>query len=190
MVRSCQTSSRTAESPSSLMKISRSMSGKRDRQQVKHLLGVMPLQQTLLVPLVAKDQSCKSYTHNTEMVFHSQTSHQKFSCSQKLETEPSSRSSSTGTGSTITMLLYLLAIKSGAEAVLVLHKMLPQEMQVQLEANQKLDLLHCKVEWVVLKEQILEAQEDSKIKNQDHQVRDEIACEFELSHKQQIIYFV
>ena len=52
-------------------------------------------------------------------------------------------------------------------------------MQVQLEANQELELLPCKEEWVVLKEQILEAQEDSKIKNQDHQVRDENAIKGE-----------
>ena len=55
--------------------------------------------------------------------------------------------------------------------------MLLQRTQVQLEANQKLDLLPCKVEWVVLKEQTLEVQEDNKIKNQVHQVRDEMDIE-------------
>ena len=177
-MRSCQTSSRTARNPLSQMKTSRSMFGKRDRQQVKHSHGVMPLLQMLLVLHVAKDRSCRSSTHVTKMVFPSQTFHQKFSCSQKLETEPSYRSSSTGTGSTITMQLSPLAIKSGVEVV---QEMPPQRMQVQLEANQKLELLPCKGEWVVLKELILEVQEDSKIRNQDHQVRDENAIKGEAS---------
>ena len=85
------------------------------------------------------------------------------------------------------MQLSPLAIKSGAEVV---QEMPLQRMQVQLEANQELDLLPCKEEWVVLKEQILEAQEDSKIKNQDHQVRDENAIKGEASFQAKIIFFV